>query len=81
MTMSPAECVKLVDAAMKSHAPASFLAGVRHAFQFGGRNSDALTAAVLKDLFHTGEIETVMHMRAEWRGERSRAHLRPGAST
>ena len=74
--MSDVERVKLIDAAMRSHCAAGFLAGVQHAFCLGGRKDDALTAAVLKNLLHTGEIETAMHMRAERRGGRSGAKLK-----
>lgn len=74
--MTDAERVKLLDAAMRSRAPVAYVEGVRSAFEIIGRLEDALTAATISNLHGSGEIETLMFMRAEWVGKRSPAHPR-----
>lgn len=72
--MTDAERVRLLDATMRSHAPVAYVEGVRSAFEIIGRLEDALTAAAISELHGSGEIETLMFMRAEWMGKRSSAH-------
>ena len=72
--MTDAERVKLLDASMRSRAPVAYVEGVRSALEFVGRLDDALTAAVISELHGSGEIETLMSMRAEWTGQRLSVH-------
>ncbi len=74
--MTDAERVKLLDATMRSHAPVAYVEGVRSAFEIIGRLEDALTAATISNLHGSGEIETLMVMRAEWMKGQSSAHPR-----
>ena len=71
MTMSDAERVKLLDAAMTSSGPEAYLAGMKSTFDEAGRGEDAVIAASLQLLYRAGEIEVLMSMRAEWSGLRS----------
>ena len=80
LTMNPDERVKLIDAAMCSRCPVGFLAGVQSAFRRSGRSENALMASALGSLLGAGEIESVMHMRAEWRDERDGAKLKADPS-
>ncbi len=74
--MTDAERVKLLDATMRSHAPVAYVEGVRSAFEIIGRLEDALTAATISELHGSGEIETLMFMRAGWMEGQSSAHPR-----
>lgn len=69
--MTDAERVKLIDAAMRSHGTAGYLAGVERSFADAGRDSDASVTRALRALVEAGEIEVLMSMRAEWSGLRS----------
>ncbi len=71
MTMSEAERVKLLDAAMRSGAPEAYLAGIQKTLEEANRDVDATMAASIRLLYRAGEIEVLMSMRAEWSGLRS----------
>lgn len=81
MAMSPAERVRLLDAAMRSGDPQACLDGVHLAFDEAGRADDALAAMVLRALIRSGEVEMPMHMRAPWCGRRAAPGHRPSRPT
>ena len=66
----------MLDAAMRSSDPQNYLDGVHTAFDDAGRSDDALAAMVLRALIRSHEIEMLMHIRAEWSGQRTLARPR-----
>ncbi len=68
--MSAAECIDLLDAVLKSSSPAAYAKGVETAYLDAGWERDALTVAAIAELHRAGEIESLLHMRAEWSGRR-----------
>ena len=68
--MNGAQLAALLDAAMQSPYPLSFLDAVVTSFKTIGRHKDATAAAWVGCLYAEGEIEPLMSLRAAWiRGE------------
>lgn len=67
-TMTALERAKLLDAVMRSTAPEAYARGVHGTFSAAGRGGDALVAAMIAELHHSGEIEFLMRLWAEWTG-------------
>lgn len=74
--MSAAECIELLDAVLRSSSPTAYAKGVEMAYMDAGWEWDALTAAAIAELHRAGEIELLMHIRAEWSGQRTLARTR-----
>ncbi len=61
--MTPAQLAALVDEALRTHHPLSFLDSAVVTFKTIGRHEDGTAAAWIRCLYAEGEIEAIMCLR------------------
>lgn len=64
--MTPGQLVTLLDAAMLSRDPVSYLQGIVSRFEMMEHLADAATARKIMNLIVEGEIQQLLVWRTEW---------------
>lgn len=67
LRMTPAQMAALLDAALRTRHPLTYLDTAMATFRTIGRDADASATAVLGCLYAEGEIELLMALRSTWR--------------